>query len=100
MRGLGSVYQRGEVWWVVRLLRHRLAGLNLRGPCGPLHPAPRRRGTTGACLHWSKSRVANLKSLFGGVRAAEITTHRMRTPETSQCVSQGRHACLKAYKKS
>jgi hypothetical protein len=56
MRGLGSIYQRGEVWWVryhdggreyressrsverddaVRLLRHRLAALNTGRPGGP-----------------------------------------------------------------
>jgi hypothetical protein len=35
-------------------------------------------GATGACLQWSKSRVANLKTHFAGMRASEITTHRMR----------------------
>ena len=31
------------------------------------------RGATGACLQWSKSRVANLKGFFGSVRAGEVT---------------------------
>jgi integrase len=113
MRGLGNVYQRGEVWWVtyhhggrkyressrsverddaVRLLRHRLAALNTGKPGGPSEEERLTfedlaadyiqerevHGATGACLQWSKSRVANLKSFFGGMRAVEITTHRMR----------------------
>lgn len=113
MRGLGSVYRRGQVWWVryhhggreyresarstekqdaVRLLRLRLASLTVGKPGGA--PEEDRltfedlaadylqertvRGITGACLQWSKSRVANLKATFGGMRVAEITTHRMR----------------------
>lgn len=114
MRGLGNVYQRGQVWWVryydgggreyressrsvdrddaVRLLRHRLAGFNQGRPGGPSQEERLTfedlaadyiqerevRGITGACLQWSKSRVENLKTLFAGVRAVEITTHRMR----------------------
>ncbi len=113
MRGLGSIYQRGQVWWVryqhggreyressrsvdrddaVRLLRHRLGGLNTGKPGGPSEEERLTfedlavdylqdrevRGAAGACLQWSKSRVANLKTFFGSVRAVEITTHRMR----------------------
>lgn len=113
MRGLGNVYQRGQVWWVayhhggrkyressrsvdrndaVRLLRHRLAALNTGKAGGPSEgerltfedlaadyiQEREVRGAKGACLQWSKSRVANLKTVFGGLRAVEITTHRMR----------------------
>jgi hypothetical protein len=76
----------------VRLLRHRLAALNTGKPGGrseeerlPFEDLAADyiqerevHGATGACLQWSKSRVANLKNFFGGVRAVEITTHRMR----------------------
>jgi integrase len=113
MRGLGSVYQRGQVWWIryqhgrqeyresarstqrddaVRLLCHRLGALNTGRPGGPSEEERLTfedlaadyiqertvRGITGACLQWSKSRVENLKTIFAGVRAVEITTHRMR----------------------
>jgi integrase len=113
MRGLGNVYQRGQIWWVryphggreyresarsadrqdaVRLLRHRLASLTPGKLGGPSEEERLSfedlasdyiqdrtvRGAAGACLQWSKSRVANLKTHFAGMRASEITTHRMR----------------------
>jgi hypothetical protein len=74
-----------------------LAGLNTNKPGGPSEEERLTfedlaadyikerevRGATGACLQWSKSRVANLKNMFEGVRAVEITTHRMRVrPQT------------------
>jgi len=113
MRGLGSVYQRGQVWWIryhqggreyresshsadrqdaLRLLRKRLASISAGKPGGP--PEEERltfqdlaadyvqdrvvRGIMGASLLWSKSRVANLQTFFGGMRAVDITTPRMR----------------------
>jgi integrase len=76
----------------VRLLRHRLGGLNTGKPGGPSEEERLTfedlasdyleerevRGAKGACLQWSKSRVANLKTFFDGMRVSDITTHRMR----------------------
>jgi integrase len=109
MKGQGSVYQRGRVWWVryyvngherrestrtsdrdvaVGLLRQRLAQVGSgRLPDGRVtfdalaatYLQDRElRGAKGDHLLWSKARVANLKTRFGGMRATEITTSAMR----------------------
>jgi hypothetical protein len=109
MRRLGSLYQRGQVWWIryslhrkehressrsadkeaaVRLLARRMAD----GPLSRLSEDKipfddlaadyiqerELRGARGGHLQWSKARVANLKTYFGGMRAVDITTASLR----------------------
>ena len=75
----------------VRLLEQRLADVSHGRPSGPTEERVTfdeiaadyvderaLKGVPPARLQWSKARVAHLKTSFGGMRAVEITTGKMR----------------------
>ena len=106
MRGQGSLYQRGQVWWIrysaggqehresskssdkevaLQLLRRRLFqpgapshNLTFEDLAADYLQERRSHGADLTALQWSEARIANLKTVFGGLRATDITTTRMR----------------------
>lgn len=107
MRGQGGIFQRGQVWWIrysvggserresskssdremaLQLLRRRLAhtgpvdeGLVTFEDLAADYLQERQvHGASATALQWSQARVTNLKTVFAGTRAANITTSRLR----------------------
>ena len=107
MRGQGGLYQRGQVWWIryslngqeqresskssdremaLQLLRRRLAHaspidegrVTFEDLAADYLQERQVHGASPTALQWSQARIANLKTVFAGTRAGDITTHKLR----------------------